>query len=47
MASLPFGPFFWFALGIASYWLAGGRQRDERAKPRPEEQQAPAVPAWT
>ena len=23
MSSLPFGPYFWFALGIASYWFAG------------------------
>lgn len=23
MSSLPFGPYFWFAVGIASYWLAG------------------------
>ncbi len=23
MSSLPFGPFFWFALGIAAYWFAG------------------------
>jgi hypothetical protein len=31
--SLPFGPFFWFAVGIASYWFAGGLQR-ERIKTR-------------
>jgi hypothetical protein len=23
MSSLPFGPFFWFAVGIAAYWFAG------------------------
>jgi O-antigen ligase len=34
MSSLPFGPYFWFALGIASYWFAGGRQREMRAKSR-------------
>jgi hypothetical protein len=27
MSNLPFGPFFWFAIGIASYWFAGGLQR--------------------
>lgn len=26
-SNLPFGPFFWFAIGIASYWFAGGLQR--------------------
>ena len=24
MSNLPFGPYFWFALGIAAYWFAGG-----------------------
>jgi O-antigen ligase len=23
MSSLPYGPYFWFALGIAAYWFAG------------------------
>ncbi len=27
MSSLPFGPYFWFVVGIASYWFAGGLQR--------------------
>ena len=27
MSSLPFGPFFWFAVGIAAYWCAGGVPR--------------------
>jgi hypothetical protein len=31
MSSLPFGPFFWFAVGIAAYWFAGGFQRDHPA----------------
>jgi hypothetical protein len=31
MSNLPFGPYFWFALGIASYWFAGGWQREQRA----------------
>ncbi len=26
-SNLPFGPFFWFALGIAAYWFAGGLKR--------------------
>ena len=26
MSNLPFGPYFWFALGIAAYWFAGGRR---------------------
>jgi hypothetical protein len=34
MSNLPFGPYFWFALGIASYWLAGGRQREKRQQRR-------------
>ncbi len=29
MSSLPFGPYFWFAVGIASYWFAGGLQRQQ------------------
>jgi hypothetical protein len=29
MSSLPFGPFFWFSVGIASYWFAGGLQRQQ------------------
>jgi hypothetical protein len=29
-SNLPFGPFFWFAIGIASYWFAGGLQREFR-----------------
>jgi hypothetical protein len=27
MSSLPFGPFFWFAVGIAAYWFGDGRAR--------------------
>lgn len=27
--NLPFGPFFWFAIGIAAYWFAGGLQRQQ------------------
>lgn len=26
-SNLPFGPYFWFAIGVASYWFAGGLQR--------------------
>jgi O-antigen ligase/polysaccharide polymerase Wzy-like membrane protein len=26
-SSLPYGPYFWFAIGIAAYWFAGGLQR--------------------
>lgn len=26
-SSLPFGPYFWFAIGVAAYWFAGGLQR--------------------
>ncbi len=26
-SNLPFGPYFWFAIGIAAYWFAGGLQR--------------------
>jgi hypothetical protein len=33
MANLPFGPFFWFALGVAAYWFAGGWQRDHVSPP--------------
>lgn len=28
-SALPFGPYFWFAVGIASYWFAGGLQRQQ------------------
>ncbi len=31
MSNLPFGPYFWFAAGIASYWFAGGMQRQPNA----------------
>ncbi len=31
MSNLPFAPFFWFAVGIAAYWFAGGLQRDHAA----------------
>jgi hypothetical protein len=31
MSNLPFGPYFWFALGIAAYWFAGGLQREPPA----------------
>ena len=24
-ASVALGPYYWFAAGVASYWLAGGR----------------------
>src|ERR1700710_405524 len=34
-SNLPFGPFFWFAIGIASYWFAGGLQRHQPIHPRP------------
>ncbi len=33
MSNLPFGPFFWFALGIAGYWFAGGMQRQHGDEP--------------
>jgi hypothetical protein len=33
MSSLPFGPFFWFAAGVASYWFAGGLQRQQPVLP--------------
>jgi hypothetical protein len=29
MSNLPFGPFFWFALGVAAYWLGGGLEREQ------------------
>ena len=32
-ASVAFGPFFWFSLGIAAYWFVGpGRHADERGR---------------
>jgi hypothetical protein len=36
MSNLPFGPFFWFALGVAAYWLSGDRrdQGSDRLEPR-------------
>jgi len=34
MSSLPFGPYFWFAVGIASYWFAGGLQRQQAVLPK-------------
>ena len=34
MSNLPFGPFFWFAVGIAAYWFAGGLQRVRAARGR-------------
>jgi hypothetical protein len=33
MASPSFGPFFWFATGIAAYWLVGRRGRFRAALP--------------
>ena len=29
-SNLPFGPYFWFAIGVASYWFAGGLQQQFR-----------------
>jgi hypothetical protein len=29
MSSLPYGPYFWFTVGIASYWFAGGLEREQ------------------
>jgi hypothetical protein len=34
MSDLPFGPYFWFAVGIASYWFAGGIQRQQTVLPK-------------
>ena len=31
MSNLPFGPFFWFAVGVAAYWLGGGLEREQGA----------------
>ena len=28
-SSIPFGPFFWFAVGIAAYWFSDGREREQ------------------
>lgn len=36
MSSLPFGPFFWFSVGIAAYWFAGGLQRHFREASAPD-----------
>jgi len=36
MSSLPFGPYFWFAVGTASYWFAGGLQRAQLVLPELE-----------
>jgi hypothetical protein len=35
MSNLPYGPFFWFAVGIASYWFGGGRLRQTLNSPNP------------
>ncbi|HST54663.1 MAG TPA: O-antigen ligase family protein [Solirubrobacteraceae bacterium] len=28
MSNLPYGPFFWFAVGIAAYWFGGAQRRN-------------------
>jgi O-antigen ligase len=33
MSALPFGPYFWFAVGIAAYWFGGGLQREQTVLP--------------
>ena len=35
MSSLPFGPYFWFAVGIAAYWFKSGPQQERNALHRP------------
>jgi O-Antigen ligase len=32
MSNLPFGPFFWFALGIAAYWFKAYPEQQRRAR---------------
>lgn len=34
MSSLPYGPFFWFAVGTAAYWFAGSRGTAARGQTR-------------
>ena len=42
MSSLPFGPFFWFAVGIAAYWFKTVPEQEREARRRPPPAYSPA-----